>query len=82
MRINWKVRFRNATWVTTFVAFIISTAYHAMAMFEIAPTITEDAVTRVAMAVVQLLSLMGVLIDPTTQGASDSDRAMTYDKPN
>lgn len=82
MNINWKVRFRNPVWVTSLVALIISTVYQALAMFEIAPALTEDAVMQVVSAVVQLLTLMGVMIDPTTRGVSDSARALEYEEPN
>ena len=30
-------------------------------------------------ALLTLLTALGVVIDPTTQGISDSDRAMTYE---
>lgn len=82
MKINWKVRFRNPVWVTSLVALVISTVYQALAMFEVAPAVTEDAVMQAVSAVVQLLTLMGVMIDPTTKGIGDSTRAMEYEEPN
>ena len=82
MKINWKVRFRNPVWVTSLVALIISTTYQILAMFEIAPALTEDAIMQIVSGVVQLLTLVGVMIDPTTKGVGDSDRAMEYEEPN
>lgn len=82
MNINWKVRFRNPVWVTSLVALIISTVYQALAMLEVAPAITEDTVMQIVSAVVQLLTLMGVMIDPTTKGVGDSARALEYEEPN
>jgi phi LC3 family holin len=38
-------------------------------------------ISAVVTAVFSLLALLGVVNDPTTAGASDSKRAMTYDKP-
>ena len=32
-------------------------------------------------AVFALLVILGVVVDPTTQGVSDSERAQQYDKP-
>lgn len=29
-----------------------------------------------------IVAIIGVFVDPTTKGISDSDRAMTYTKPN
>lgn len=82
MKINWKVRFRNPVWVTSLVALIISTVYQILAMFEIAPALTEDTIMQIVSGVVQLLTLVGVMIDPTTKGVGDSDRAMEYERPN
>lgn len=82
MKINWKVRFRNPVWVTSLVALIISTIYQALAMFEVAPAITEDTVMQVVSAVMQLLTLMGVTVDPTTKGMGDSERALEFKEPN
>lgn len=81
MRINWKVRLRNPAWVTSLLALIVSTVYQLLAMFEIAPALTEDALMQAIAAAVQLLTLMGVLIDPTTKGLSDSARALEYERP-
>lgn len=82
MKINWKVRFRNPVWVTSLVALIISTTYQILAMFEIAPALTEDTIMQIVSGVVQLLTLVGVMIDPTTKGIGDSDRAMEYNEPH
>lgn len=79
---NWKVRFKNKTWLTAFVALIISFVYQVLAMFDIAPVITQDSVIQAANLVLMMLSAMGVLIDPTTTGITDSRRAMSYTEPN
>jgi phi LC3 family holin len=79
---NWKVRFKNKTWLTAFVALIISFVYQVLAMFDIAPVITQDSVIQAANLVLMMLSAMGVLVDPTTTGITDSRRAMSYTKPN
>ena len=79
---NWKVRFKNKTWLTAFVALIISFVYQVLAMFDIAPVITQDSIIQAANLVLMMLSAMGVLIDPTTTGITDSRRAMSYTKPN
>jgi phi LC3 family holin len=80
--INWKVRFKNKVWLATFITFLVSTVYQFLAMFEIAPIITQDAVMQAVAVVLQLLSLLGVVVDPTTKGMGDSARALGYDEPN
>ncbi len=81
MKINWKVRFKNKVWLSTFISLIIGFVYNILAMFDIAPVITQNAVTQVVGQVLTLLGLLGVLVDPTTDGLSDSNRAMGYEEP-
>lgn len=82
MLVNWTVRFKNKIWLTTFITFIVSTVFQFLAMFEIAPPITQDIVMKAVAAILQLLSLLGVIVDPTTKGLSDSVRALGYSEPN
>lgn len=81
MQINWKVRFKNPVWLTGFIGFIIATVYQALALFGVAPAVPEDTWTQFAALAVQLLTLLGVLVDPTTKGMGDSERALGYEKP-
>ena len=81
MKLNWKVRFKNATWLTCFVMAVLSFVYTILGMFDVFPEVTEDQVGRVVHAVITFLSLTGVLIDPTTEGFGDSQRALGYDEP-
>lgn len=79
--INWKIRFMNKTWLTAFLAFVVSTIYTLLGMFDIAPAVTQDSVLQVISDVLQVLGLLGVIADPTTPGLSDSDRALNYVEP-
>lgn len=81
MKLNWKVRFKNKAWLATFLSLIIGFIYNILNMFDIAPVITQNAVTQVVSQVLTLLGLLGVLVDPTTEGINDSNRAMSYDEP-
>ena len=81
MKINWKVRLRNKTWLATVLALIVSFVYDLLAMLEIVPAIGEDWLMSVIQTALTLLTALGVVIDPTTNGATDSDRAMLYDEP-
>ena len=78
MKINWKVRLRNKTWLTSIIALAISFAYDLLAMFEYVPPLSEDWLLSLLQTLLTLLTALGVVIDPTTDGAGDSDRAMTY----
>lgn len=81
MRINWRVRFKNKTWLVSFLTVILAFVYQVLGMFGIVPAVTQDMAAQLAMAVINILVAVGVVIDPTTAGAGDSDRAMTYDRP-
>ena len=50
-------------------------------MFDIVPPVTEDMATQLIAAVVNILVAFGVVIDPTTVGASDSQQALKYNEP-
>ena len=81
MKINWKVRLRNKTWLASLMALVVTFVYNLLAMLEIAPAVTEDWVMGIISTVLTLLTALGVLIDPTTKGVSDSERAMLYVEP-
>ena len=81
MKINWKVRFKNKTWLITFLLAVLAFIYQILGMFDIVPPVTQDMATQLIAAVINILVALGVVIDPTTSGAGDSQRAMTYDSP-
>ena len=78
MKINWKVRLRNKTWLASVLALIVSFAYDLLAAFEAVPPVSEDWLLSLIQTALTLLTALGVVIDPTTDGAGDSDRAMGY----
>lgn len=81
MKTNWKVRFKNKLWLTSFISCILTFAYTILAMFDIYPALTENSAVRIMDAILMALSLMGVIVDPTTAGIGDSQRALGYEVP-
>ena len=81
MKINWKVRFKNKTWLVTFLIAVLAFVYQILGMFDIVPPVTHDMATQLISAVINILVAIGVVIDPTTAGAGDSQQAMTYNEP-
>lgn len=87
--INWKVRFKNRSWVMAFVAQLMIVAQmllqglNALGItdFQLTDTIQQSILTFIN-GVFILLSVMGLIQDPTTKGMSDSERAKTYKEPN
>lgn len=81
MKVNWTVRFKNKTWLTMFISLIVGFVFNMLKMFEIVPVVTENFVMNVVGQVLTFLGLIGVLVDPTTEGLGDSQRALGYDVP-
>ena len=78
MQINWKARLQNKTFVISAAALLVSLVYKILSAFEIVPAITENEILEVVSMAVDILAIMGVVVDPTTAGVNDSNRAMTY----
>lgn len=81
MKINWKVRLKNpAFWVTVIPA-LITVVYAVLALFDVIPNVAEETIVNGFMALMSVLATLGIVVDPTTKGISDSDRAMNYNEP-
>lgn len=87
--INWKVRFKNRKWFIAFISQLLIVAQmvvaglHSLGLvdFQITEAIQNSILTFVN-AVLALLSILGIIQDPTTKGYGDSDRALKYNDPN
>lgn len=82
MNINWKLRFQNKVTLTAIVLAVIALVYQVLGIFGIVPAVSQDTIVQLAGAVINLLVLLGIVVDPTTEGLSDSQRAMGYEKPS
>ena len=81
MKINWKVRFKNKVWLGSFLGLVIGFIYSLLALFDVFPAVTQNLVVQLLNQVLTFLGLIGVIVDPTTAGLEDSDRAMGYEEP-
>ena len=84
MKINWKVRLKNKYfWLTIVPALFLLVGQVLRALgIDYDMDAVSSAVVDSINAVFALLSAFGVGGDMTTQGIGDSERALTYDKPN
>lgn len=78
MKINWKLRLKNKTTLLALIVLVIDFIYNIFAEVGIAPKVDKLIVLQFANYVVSLLAILGVVVDPTTDGISDSDNAMNY----
>ena len=81
MKLNWKVRFKNKVWLGSFLSLIVGFIYSMLSLFDIFPEVTQSLVLQLINQVLTFLGLIGVIVDPTTAGLGDSDRAMSYAVP-
>ena len=90
--INWKVRLHNPAWWLGMGGIVMSPilAYLGLAYSDLTTWGSlADVFVKfignpylIGTVVVAVLGAIGVTVDPTTKGLSDSARAMTYDKPS
>ena len=81
MKLNWKVRFKNKVWLGSFLSLIVGFVYSMLALFDVFPSVTQNLVVQLMNQVLTFLGLIGVIVDPTTAGLGDSERAMGYEEP-
>lgn len=83
MKINWKVRFKNkAFWVAIIPATIVLiVAIASVFGIEIDLSAISDRLLDVVNALFVVLSIVGIVVDPTTDGLTDSTQALSYEKP-
>lgn len=79
-KINWIVRIKNkAFWVALIPALLLLVqAIAAVLGFAIDLGDLGDKLLTVINALFAVLAILGVVVDPTTPGAGDSERALTY----
>lgn len=81
MKLNMKLRWKNKATLTAIVLGVIALAYQALGLFGIVPAVSQSDVVTTAGMAINVLVLIGVVVDPTTGGVGDSEQAMKYDKP-
>ena len=83
MNINWKVRLKSKTfWLAMIPALLLLVqVVAAVCGFELDLGVLGDRLLAVVNAGFAVLTILGVVTDPTTAGLSDSKRALTYTEP-
>lgn len=81
MNINWKLRLQNKATLTALVMALVALVYQVLGVCGVVPRVSQDQVTTIISMVINILCLLGIVVDPTTAGIGDSNRALTYDEP-
>lgn len=81
--INWKVRIKNkAFWLYLIPAVLLLIQSIAEVFgYTLDFAILGDRLTAVIEAIFTVLAILGIVVDPTTDGVKDSRLAMTYETP-
>jgi len=81
--INWKVRLKNKMFWLGLVPLILLLIQQVAAIFDIALDfgMLQEQLIAIIGTVFALLALCGVVVDPTTEGFGDSERALGYEEP-
>ncbi len=81
--INWTVRLKNKAFWLALIPALLLLAQTVAALFGYTLELSAlgDKLLAVVNAVFALLAILGIAIDPTTEGLGDSQQAMSYTKP-
>jgi len=81
--INWKVRIKNKWfWLALIPAvLILLRSIAALFGYELETAAVGDKLSAVIEAIFTVLAILGIVVDPTTEGVQDSKLAMTYEEP-
>lgn len=83
MKINWKVRINNRQFWKAIISAVALAIQAILAIFGV--TLNLETLVGKLIAVVDaifaVLVILGIVVDPTTAGIGDSDRAMGYEVP-
>jgi phi LC3 family holin len=64
-------RWKNKAFWVAFVPLTVSMIYQECALFGVVPPIAQDSVTNQLIQLVNLLGLLGIFMNPTTDGFAD-----------
>ena len=78
--INWKVRLKNKVFWLSLIPALLLLAQVAAGLFGFTLEL-EGKLLELVNALFALLTILGVVADPTTAGVGDSRLALSYEEP-
>lgn len=83
MGINFKARVKNKAFWISFIPAVLLLVQVVAAVFGFTIDLGDlgEKLLAVVNALFAVLALLGVVVDPTTDGITDSKQALTYDSP-
>ncbi len=79
-RINWDIRVRSALFWTTLIPAVLLLFQQVLAMFGVVWDVSglQEHLLGIVGTVFAILTILGIVVDPTTEGVADSARALSY----
>jgi phi LC3 family holin len=83
MKINWLVRIKNEWFWITIIPMFMLLIQAVAALFGYTLDLTElgDKILDIVNIIFGILATLGIVVDNTTKGVSDSEQALTYTEP-
>ena len=81
MQINWKLRLANKTTLFGILSALVIFVYSVAQALGLDLPVAQETIMAAVSAILAVLAALGVIVDPTTHGLSDSERAMSYEVP-
>lgn len=78
---NLKLRFKNKATLMALLLCVVAFVYQVCGIVGIVPPVAQEDITQLIGVVLNVLVGLGVLIDPTTKGITDSTQALAYAAP-
>ena len=77
MKIKWILRLKNKAVLTALIGAVVAFIYQVVSF----ANVSESEAVEFLGLLVNILVMLGIVVDPTTAGINDSDMAMTYTEP-
>lgn len=83
MKVNWKVRINNKNFWLMLIPAVLLMVQLVLDLFGVKLDFGElgNKLKEIVNAIFAVLTIIGVVNDPTTAGVGDSQRALTYAEP-
>lgn len=81
IKLNWILRLKNKATLVALIPTVVAFVYLLIGFFNHTIDTTQEALINAGFMFVDILVILGIVVDPTTHGINDSDRAMDYTEP-
>lgn len=83
MKINWTVRLKSKNFWLAIIPAVLLLIQVVAAVFGFGLDLGDlgNRLIAVVNAAFAVLAILGIVVDPTTQGVSDSEQALSYTEP-